>query len=195
MITLSLPFQRGTTGYAGDSIDTNNLRFAAQLGQVRGFTDVNPTSKVVNSNLNGLMVMLRNKHSDVLLPKQAIRFSTTVIGESGAPVSALSQLFAIVDEYLPAAGVPVNDCFWAVIGGPTTALMVTVSGAKSAGQLPVQSSTTSGKLDFTDLAPGSDAIGQAAGGYGYNAFTLGALADGATEARILINRSFYGQNG
>lgn len=193
MITLSLPFQRGTTGYAGDTIDTANLRFAAQLGQVRGFTDVNPNNRVVNSNLNGMMIMLRNMHSVALLPKQAIRFSATVIGESGAPVSALSQLFGIVDEYLPAAGVPVNDCFWAVIGGPTTALIVASAGTSS--PTPMQSSTTSGKLDVTDPAPGSATIAQVAAAYGYNAFTLGAVAAAATEARILINRSFFGQNG
>lgn len=184
---------RGSTLYNGATIDSSNLLYGNVLGNTGIFDDQNPNTQVTNSNLQVKCILLRNKHSVALTPGQAIRFSTTVMGESGAPVSALSQLFGVVDEYLPAAGVPVNDVFWCVIGGPTTANIVTVSGAQAAGQLPVQSSTTSGKVNFTDLAPGSATIAQAAAGFGYRAFTEGAIADGATTARIILNGNFFGQ--
>ena len=158
---LDIPIQRGSTYYNGRTIDTNDLAPSQKIvGQIRTFDDVNPTTMVTNSNLPVTCILLRNKHSVALTPGQAIRFSTTVDGESGAPCDAATQLFAIVDEYLPAAGVPVNDLFWAVIGGPCTANMVTVAGAKTAGQLAVGPSTTAGKLDFTSLTPGNATVAQ-----------------------------------
>lgn len=190
---LSQDLERGQTMYNGDTIDSANLKFANQVGQVRMFPDVTPSTKVLNSGLQVVCVLLRNKHSAALTPGQACLFSTTVTGETGAPVSALSQLFFIVDEYLPAAGVPVNDVFWGVVRGPTTANIVTNSGAKTAGQLAVESSTTAGKLDFSVLTPGNATVAQLAAFYGYLAFTEGAIADAATTARIFINRNFYGQ--
>lgn len=190
---LDIPFPRGETYYNGRTIGTDLSAEEKLIGMIRTFNDTNPTTGVANSKLGVTCILLRNKHSVALTPSQAIRFSGTVIGESGAPVSALSQMFGVVDEYLPAAGVPVNDLFWCPIKGPALVNIVTVSGAKAAGQLPVQSSTTAGKVDFTDAAPGSDAIGQAAGGYGYRAFTAGALADQATQARIIMTNPFFGQ--
>lgn len=186
------PIQRGTTFYGGRTIDSNNLEGEKVKGQIRVFNDFNPTTRVLNSNNTVVCVLLRNKHSVALTPGQAVKFSGTVYGESGAPVGAVTDLFGVVDEYLPAAGVPVNDLFWCVIKGPTTVNMVTVSGAKSAGQLAVGPSATSGKLDFTGITPGNATVAQSNATYGTNAFTEGAIADGATTARVILNRSFLG---
>lgn len=198
-------FGRGETAYGGRTIDANNLLFGNQIGMVRTFDDQAPNSSgatagVAAAALSPLVVtciLLRNKTGGTLLPKQPVLFSGTVVGETGATVtqSATPNVhFAIVDEYLPAAGVPANDVFWAVIKGPTTALFTTVSVAKAAGGLYVQpSATDNGKLDFTTLAPGSATIAMNAALYGGTAVTEGAIADAATQARIHIVRNRFGQ--
>lgn len=195
---LSIPFARGETGYSGDTIESPVTRFAQQLGQVRGFDDWNPNLNVVNTNLQVVCILLRNLTGGALLPSQAVLFSaTTPSTGTGATVTQTGTqnvFFGIVDEYLPAAGVPNNDVFWLVIKGPTTALMTTVSGAKTAGQLAVWASgTDNGKLDFTPTTAATAIIGQNQATYGQNAFTLGAIANGATSARVILNRNFLGQ--
>lgn len=194
-------FPRGSTFYNGGTIDSNNLLGGNILGQLRMFPDKNPspTSTSPNSSTSNLQVTciaLRNKIGSALLPGQAVLFSTTTTGETGATITQTGTpnvLFGIVDEYLPAAGVPSNDIFWCVIKGPTTALMTTVSGAKAAGQLAVQpSASDNGKLDFTTTTYSTATIAANAAIYGNNAFTEGALADQATSARVILNKGFHG---
>lgn len=188
----SIPIGRGQTGYQGAAIDTSNLLYEKNLGDVRVFNDTNPNTQARNSGFQVKCVLLRNKHNAALTPGQAIKFSTTTPGESGAPVSAVTDEFGVVDEYLPAAGVPVNDVFWCVLDGPTTVNIVTKSGAAAAGQLRMQASATSGKLDFIDLSPddSTEAMNQAI--YA-RAVTEGAIADGATTARVYLTKNPFGQ--
>jgi hypothetical protein len=195
MTDQSNPIPRGATGFQGAT--PNTTTFAAQLGQVREFPDVNPdpnaTTLTTKTNLRVQCILLRNTSGGALLPKDVIKIDPTDPSRNAsAKSSAANQHIAVVDEYLPAAGVPANDVFWAVIKGPTTAKFATVSGAKAAGGLPVGSSGTAGKLDFTTEAPGSATIAQQGAIYGSEAFTEGAIADGATEARVYLNDKFFG---
>lgn len=198
MTDQSNPIPRGTTGYAGNSVpNASALQFQAQLGQVREFQDVNPdpnaTTLTTKTNLRVVCILLRNTTGSALLPKDVIKIDPTDPSRvASAKSSAANQHIAVVDEYLPAAGVPDDDVFWAVIKGPTTAKFATVSGAKPAGGLPVGSSATAGKLDFTTEAPGSATIAQQGSIYGAEAFTEGAIADQATEARVYLNDKFFG---
>lgn len=186
------PIQRGTTFYGGRTIDSNNLEGEKVKGQIRVFDDFNPTTRVLNSNLPVMAILCRNKHNAALTPGQAVLLSGTVVGETGAPVSSTTVLCGVVDEYLPAAGCPVNDLCWVVIKGPTTVNIVTNSGTKSAGQLAIGPSATTGKMDFTGLTPGNATVAQSNATYGTNWFTEGAIADGATTARVIGNRAFFG---
>ena len=192
MSMLAIPFGRGETFYAGRTIDASSLQGDDFLGITRTFNDINATTRTKNTGLYCVAVLLRNLSGGTLFAKEAIQFSGTVPAQAtSGKTSAANQLFAVVDEYLPAIGVPANDIFWAVVKGPTTAKFVTVSGAKSAGQLLVGSSSTAGKLDFISTSPGSATIAQNAAVYG-RAFTEGAIANAAEEARVYLTSPFFG---
>lgn len=190
---LSNTMPRGQTMYNGDSIDSNNLRYGNQIGLVQTFFDINPTTGAKNSGLPVTCILLRNKIGSALLPKQAVLFSATVIGETGATVtqSATPNVFcAIVDEYLPAAGVPSNDCFWGVIKGPTTALLTTSSGTVG-GQLYMPSGTDNGKLNVIDPTPDNDLAAMNQAIYAL-AVGIGTIASGATEGRVCLRGNWLG---
>jgi hypothetical protein len=194
MISLSTQMKRGETGYGGETIDSNNLLFGDQIGGVRAFPDINPSTGVVNSGLETVAMLCRNKIGSALLPGQAVLLSATVIGETGATVTQTGTpnvFFGIVDEYLPSAGVPANDIFWLVLRGPTTPL-ITTSGGVSAGQLFIPSGTNNGKLDIIDATPDDslEAMNQAI--YA-TAVAIGTIASGATSARLCLRGNMYGQ--
>lgn len=77
---------------------------AAQLFKKKVFTDVNPRNGAVLSNEVVTCVAVRNVTAAAVLPGT----NQTVAGYKG-----------VVDEYLPAAGCPVNEIYWLVIDGPT----------------------------------------------------------------------------
>lgn len=77
---------------------------AAQLLKKKVFTDVNPRNGAVLSNEVVTCVAVRNVTAAAVLPGT----NQTVAGYKG-----------VVDEYLPAAGCPVNEIYWLVIDGPT----------------------------------------------------------------------------
>lgn len=192
MISLSVPFPRGTTAYGGNTIDSNNLLFGNQIGQVRCFPDNNPNG-TVNSGLEVVAIAMRNKTAGALLPGQAVLFSSTV-GETGATITQSGTpnvFFGIVDEYLPAAGCPVNDVCWIVVRGPVLANITTSLGV-SVGQLFMPSAADNGKLDVIDATPDNDleAMNQAI--YA-TAVAMGAIAADDTTARLALRSNMYGQ--
>lgn len=194
MISLSVPMERGVTAYGGSAIDASNLLFGNQIGQVRAFPDVNPNTKVFNSGLETVAMLIRNVTAGALLPKQSVLLSGVTIGNSGATItqSATPNVFCgIVDEYLPAAGCPVNDCCWVILRGPTTVLIDSSAGAP-AGQLYMPSGTSNGKFDIIDPTPDDDleAMNQAIYALGTAIQTVAAAA---TEARICLRNNQFGQ--
>lgn len=194
-VELSLPFERGTTGYAGRGTpDASNLLFSNQIGQIRVVPDVNPDTGVQNSGLQVTMMLCRNVIGSALLPGQAVLFSATEIGNTGATVTQTGSpnvFFGIVDEYLPAAGVPDDDVFWLVIKGPTTAL-ITSSAGTTGGQLYMPSGTDNGKLDIIDATPDNDLEAQNQAIYA-TAVGIGTVAALATQARVCLSRNWMGQ--
>jgi hypothetical protein len=189
-------FERGSTFYQGGTIDSNNLLGDNILGTVKEFPDINFAQAGSDNNLTGgtvTCIALRNTTGSALLPKDVIKPDTLLpFKNASAKSSAVAQWFGVVDEYLPSGGVPANDIFWCVVKGPTTAKGVTVSGAQAAGMLPVGTSGTAGKLDFTPLTAATAILAQNQAAYGYNAVTEGAILDQATEYRIIINRNPWG---
>jgi len=113
-LTADPQFGRGHTlggGFTLKATDGNNVVGAAKI-----FTDTDPHTGVVFTNRDVRCVALRNKHTDPLLPGQLVAFN---LDEVTGLAAAGDPEVGVVDEYLPASGVRVDDVFWAIVAGPT----------------------------------------------------------------------------
>jgi len=92
-------------------------------GTKKNFKDVTPGTVGMHTLRSGLEVqciLVRNTSTIALLPKRVVKFAA---GYRNQRVDAYCRLDSesvagVVDEYLPATGVPVNDLFWLVVKGP-----------------------------------------------------------------------------
>jgi len=114
------------------------------VGTQRWFTDTNPTTGAVNSNSPVKCIAMRNTSAGTLTAGQVVKGKTTaLLSEVDGSASVDSPIVGVVDEYLSKA-VAVNDIFWMVVTGPTTA---DSDGAISQGAfVSVGTSGTAGKL-------------------------------------------------
>lgn len=144
------PFKRGETFYNGSTIDSNNLGGLNYEGHEYLWEDNTPYSVTGNSGRFVKTRVVRNVAAIALLPGRLV---TEVLGNSGRVdgyVRTTAGFFSgVVDEYLPTAGVPVNDLFHMVIEGPTqirTALAGSEFGAAFAAgdRLVALTAATSG---------------------------------------------------
>lgn len=139
----NLPFPRGSTFYNGGTIDSNNLQGLNLEGQEYLHEDLDFTNKYNTPRSDRLVRVrvVRNVAAAALLPKRLARMQasglyynqrvdgyTTVDNARGYPI----------DEFLAATGVPVNDLFYVVVGGPATVL-TSLSGAGFNGDVAVGS--------------------------------------------------------
>jgi len=135
--TESLPFDRGTTFYGlGNTPDLSlgaggiNLEGRIHLAEVqnRKLGSKNDTS--------GRFVTLRvarNRSAINLLPGRLVRHAIGTpaagyplgTGTDGYVYQTTDPIFGVVDDQLPAAGVPPGDLFYVVIDGPTTVISPT----------------------------------------------------------------------
>ncbi len=128
------PFERGTTFYGGATIDTNDLGGANLEGQEFEFEDLVTatvgSTKIARSGHKVRCRVVRNSGSAAILPKTITGFTTsTTAGTYGTKATGTVAAGGVgypVDEQLPAAGVPVGDLFYVVVGGP--ALISPASG-------------------------------------------------------------------
>jgi hypothetical protein len=111
VLTSDPPFGRGSTLGVKSVNEGNNV-----IGAVKVFTDANPHDGTVLSNREVRVVCLRNRHTDPLLPGQLVKCN---LEEATGLAAAGDLIVAVVDEYLPAVGVKVDDVFYGVITGPT----------------------------------------------------------------------------
>jgi hypothetical protein len=160
------PFARGRTYADGATIDSSDL--TNLIGQdIEGkdwvFEDINPNTGIQRTNHSVRCRAIRNMASFNLLPSRVLAVFTTTAGRQesragGYTTTTAADVLGVVDEYLPAAGVPQYDVFWAVIDGPTVvytdiaaaagnlitlgqrvvALTAVTSGATTAGRVAVQ---------------------------------------------------------
>jgi hypothetical protein len=114
VLTSDPPFGRGSTLGVKSVTEGNNV-----IGSVKVFTDANPHDGTVYSNREVRVVCLRNRHTDPLLPGQLVKCN---MEEAIGLAAAGDPIVAVVDEYLPAAGVKVDDVFYGVVTGPTVVL-------------------------------------------------------------------------
>lgn len=114
------------------------------VGTQRWFLDTNPTTGAVNSNVPVKCIAIRNTSSGTLTAGQVVKGkSTALLSETDGSASVDSPIVGVVDEYLTKA-VAINDIFWMVVTGPTTA---DSDGAISqAAFVSVGTSGTAGKL-------------------------------------------------
>ena len=128
------------------------------IGTLKEFRDENPSTGVLLSNRPVMCVAVKNTSGGALLPGRAVKFRATpstgqfsggLLGEVDATATtanalpAANGLIGVVDEYLPAAGVPNNEIFWVVVNGP--AAVVKTATATSAGDA-LGTTTTAGEV-------------------------------------------------
>lgn len=115
-LTADPPFARGHT--LGEGVKVYPPEFGNRwVGAEKVFTDVHAQSGDWLTNSAVRCVAIRNKTGDVLQAGQVVSY---LLGETEALAAAGDALTAVVDEYLPPAGVKEDDVFWGVISGPTT---------------------------------------------------------------------------
>ena len=119
------PFARGSTYYNGETIDSANLGGLNLEGAEWVFEDVHPTTGVERTDRPVRCRCVRNTSTIALLPKRLARFETGALefgarcdGYAIATAALTPEAGYPIDEYLPAAGVVVNDLFWIVVEGP-----------------------------------------------------------------------------
>ncbi len=124
------------------------------------------------------MIMVRNVGAAALLPGRLVSWQTAQRGKrvDGYVTTLNAEVAGVVDDFWPAAGVPVGELFWLVVRGRTTvltdlaaaescsiaefgvmvALTAATSGATTAGRVSKQSIT--GTSDGTDWTTYFNAI-------------------------------------
>lgn len=201
------PFGRGETYYNGGTIDSADLKGQEIEGQEFWFPDIDYNASGVGAKPKRSERMVkvravRNTAAIALLPKRLVRFEADGL-EYGARVNGYTAVDAErgypVDEFLPAAGVAVNDVFYIVVEGPAmvltslsgagfngdiavganiVALTAATSGATTAGRVAVQNITGSTQAaDYTFLVDQiQNRLGRA----------LSARTTGNTNADLLV---------
>lgn len=90
------------------------------VGTQRQFVDVQPNG-TVNSNAPVTCIAMRNTSSGTLAAGTVVKAKTTaLLTEVDGNATVDSPIVGVVDEYLTAP-VAVNDIFWMVFRGPTSA--------------------------------------------------------------------------
>lgn len=170
-LTADPGFPRGAVlGILWKAYDAENGDGSHVIGVRKEFLDANPQTGVVNSNRNVECICVKNTSGSALLPGQVARFKSAptagagwsgIVGEVNGLAGATDRLIGVVDEYLPAAGVPNGEVFWLVVRGPST-VRKTTGAAITAGDVlsttatagSVATGTTNTQLGFamTDAA-------------------------------------------
>lgn len=134
------------------------------VGAVKEFVDVNPITGKVRSNRRKVCIAVRNTSTVALLPKRVVALAAgSLSAVNGYANTANSEVVGVVDEYLPASGVAVNDVFWVTVDGPTE-VSVALSGTDVAvgDRLTVitaaaSTSTTAGRVTPASMTGASTA--------------------------------------
>lgn len=126
MDTGAIPVDRGQTYYNGNAIDVSsgyaNVDGVHLEGSMRIFTASDPSNRMVRRNGGDVRaVLVRNRSGQTLLPKRAVVWAAGYRGKgvAGYARSDAEEVAGVVDEFLPAGGVPDGDLFWLVVQGPT----------------------------------------------------------------------------
>lgn len=120
----------------GQTLGVNSTDQSSHIpGTHRWFTDTNPVTGAVNSNAPVKCIAVRNTSAGTLAPGAVVKFATGSLGNVDGAATADILMVGIVDEYLT-SNVAINDIFWLVVAGPTTANTtgtITAGGGVSVG--------------------------------------------------------------
>lgn len=142
-LTADPGFARGQTlgitmpAYEADVGDGSNV-----VGTRKVFRDEDPKTGALRSNRTVECIAVKNTSGSALLPGAVAKFKdSAILSEVDGLAVAATTLMGVVDEYLPAAGVPNGEVFWLVVRGPSTVTKTATSVAAGAAYGP---STTAG---------------------------------------------------
>ncbi len=183
------PFSRGETIYNGATIDTADLMGADILGKEWVFEDIDPTDPTVRRTSRYVRCRLvRNVGAIALLPKRMVRFQATAGDSYGAEVDGYTTTTGErgypLDEWLPSAGLLVNDVGWIVVEGP--AVVVTALANGQGNSIAVGDPL----MSLTAATSGATTAGRAS-----MQFILGAATSGNTDYITQFNefRNYVGR--
>lgn len=175
----SPPFKRGQTFYGGavPTAAADLIAHADLEGKTWRFEDIDYSLPGTTSFRSGKYVtcmLVRNVHSTVILPSDVVVFNVAgsgveYLGQVKKAIPTLGERTAVADEYLPAAGVAVNDLFWVVIAGPTMAKTDTAGDTTLAiNDIVIPGATTAGRVIGQDqtVAAGAATFAQVNGELG-----------------------------
>lgn len=197
------PFPRGSTFYNGNTIDTNNLGGVNLEGMIWVFEDLElgTPQKGTRTGKPVTCMCVRNVGASAILPGQLVTMQVSGLNAT-ARVDGKARTTAVncvpVDEWLPAAGCPVNDLCWVVIEGPCMMLTDLAAGANNlipegtvlvALTAATSGATTAGRVAPQDLTGATAALGlQVQNRLGY---ALSARTTAQTNTTILVDKRLY----
>lgn len=133
-LTADPGFARGQVlGILWKAYDAENGDGSNVVGTRKVFRDENPKTGALNSNRTVECIAVKNTSGSALLPGQVAKFKdSAILSEVDGLATTSTALMGIVDEYLPAAGVPDGEIFWLVVRGPSTVTKTSTSVAAGA---------------------------------------------------------------
>lgn len=156
--------------------------FANQVGSVKCFEDLDHSLAVPTHRTHHQVEcrLVKNSSGIALLPKRLVTFKAgtnrTEVDGYATTTAADGKSVVVVDEWLPAAGVPANSYFWVVIEGPTEVLTDLAGGANNlipedtvlvALTAATSQATTAGRVAPQDLTGATAPLGnQIQGAFG-----------------------------
>lgn len=129
--SLTPPFPRGATWGATTTTDGKHVEGTEWM-----FPDVNPSTGAHRSYGLVRCRAVRNVSTIALAGKRIAKFSAGTFTRVDGYTQVLGGRGYPTDEYLPSAGIPVNDIGWVVVDGPailTTAVEANLAIAVTSG--------------------------------------------------------------
>jgi len=182
------PFSLGQTLGVTNATDGANW-----VGAVKQFPDVDPVTGQIRSNRVKTCVAVRNASTIALAPKRVVSFDTGTAGlasftqTKGYATATNEERVGVVDEYLAAGGVAVNDVFWVTVEGPTE-VAVALSGSDLVVGDRLAAITAAASTGTTAGRVTKSGVGAATNGAGDNSLgVLGrACSTGATTGANVL---------
>lgn len=127
------PFPRGALGSAYSDPATVDTAGNQQMeGMEYWFPDIDHSAilgaQAQRSNRSVLCRIVRNKSGGALLPKKTVKYNDAATNgydwgnQTNGNAALGDPILGVVDEFLPAAGVPDGELFWVVVAGPSTCI-------------------------------------------------------------------------
>lgn len=128
-LTADPGFARGQVlGILWKAYDSESGDGSHALGARKVFRDEDPKTGKLLSNATVECICVKNTSGSALLPGAVAKFkAAAILSEVDGLATTSTALMGVVDEYLPAAGVPNNEVFWLVVRGPSAVTKTTVA--------------------------------------------------------------------